>query len=74
MINLYKKGSGADGRGQRIRRPERKRKVSLSGRSAENPNVLEYGGSQAAEIVDFTIEDENGVAGNTIEKMSTVYH
>lgn len=34
-----------------------------------NPNVLEYGG-QKARIVDFTIEDAEGMATNTIEKMT----
>ena len=33
-----------------------------------NPEVLEYGDKEA-EIVDFTLEDANGIATNTIQKM-----
>ena len=69
MINLYKKVLvQMDGDKNKAAKVE---KEGVFDRPfSQNPNVLEYGGSQA-QIVDFTIEDENGVPGNTIEKMST---
>lgn len=69
MINLYKKVLvQMDGDKNKAAGVE---KEGIFDRPfSQNPNVLEYGGSQA-QIVDFTIEDENGVPGNTIEKMST---
>lgn len=69
MINLYKKVLVHMNQDK-----EKGQAVSSEKRYFErpferNPNVLEYG-EKEAEIVDFTIEDANGTASNTIEKMT----
>lgn len=46
---------------------EQKEQSAASNPIQSNPELLEYG-NKAAEIVSYTIEDENGVVSDTIEK------
>jgi teichoic acid transport system ATP-binding protein len=72
MVNLYKKILvGVDGK------KEFQKSAQTAGETVRwkdsfqlNPDVNEYGNGKA-EIIDFAIEDENGVLTNTIVKGST---
>ncbi len=80
MIDMYKKLlvgqlplDEVDEEINSVELPEKKKEQEQKEQSAasnpiqSNPELLEYG-NKAAEIVSYTIEDENGVVSDTIEK------